>query len=638
MYVDDSSELAVSRGSIISNSAEYGGGVYVTSTFTMSGGEISDNTSTNDGGGIYSYGGTATMTGGEISYNSADNNGGGVALDNHSTVAMENATITQNTAGNRGGGVYAESDTFTATDCTITYNTIDSNNRSQGGGIYADDAVTLTDTEVSNNVADNGGGAYINGGTFTLAGSSSVTGNTDNSSENNNVYIKSGKTITIDDSTTFFGSAGVTSAVAPTETELVDVTGTNDDDYSTRFASDNTLYRIINGDNNVVQLALSYAEDLYVSLEETGTDDVYNIVLKGDIDGNEAPIEKFTSAQLKFVLSDENSKNETCDITSTGALTVTANTDEYIGLINNGDCEYEFNMDGTATSITAKSITLGTVKVSGLGKYSLTLVTDGYDNIVNCSGDNNGTYYFIDETIDDTAIYDNPYGTLYLDILTVPAENEIIPDSVNLTINVMFPNRVYSQTAAYTDMKVAVDSSVESYYPDETITLGSNGSSTTADTTIGYVTPQTGSTGYYGYVIKTTVAAGYRTALTFTGSGYRTCSASVVPDSDATEVTVNVWNNAMDEATHPVITVDGVEDSTTYTDITFLAGDIKEPIGQINLYDLSAVTSYFGYNATDDEIESPSDSYIAKYLCNDLNRDGKIDSRDIALVLVAWGK
>ena len=49
---------------------------------------------------------------------------------------------------------------------------------------------------------------------------------------------------------------------------------------------------------------------------------------------------------------------------------------------------------------------------------------------------------------------------------------------------------------------------------------------------------------------------------------------------------------------------------------------------KINIYDLSAVVSYFG------ETGNVENGY-AQY---DLNRDTKIDSKDVAYVLVSWGK
>ena len=86
---------------------------------------------------------------------------------------------------------------------------------------------------------------------------------------------------------------------------------------------------------------------------------------------------------------------------------------------------------------------------------------------------------------------------------------------------------------------------------------------------------------------------------------------------------MNFWNNVKDALTF-------VEENVgTGSRTNFLAGDIVKD-GQINIYDLSAVVSYFG---TDNLVENHTE--YAKY---DLNRDGVIDSKDVAYVLVSWGK
>ena len=69
---------------------------------------------------------------------------------------------------------------------------------------------------------------------------------------------------------------------------------------------------------------------------------------------------------------------------------------------------------------------------------------------------------------------------------------------------------------------------------------------------------------------------------------------------------------------------------------TFLAGEIVKD-NNINLYDLSAVVAYFG---RDNKTEKDNEKLANKsnYAQYDLNRDGQIDSKDIAMVLVSWGK
>ena len=89
MCVYDGGTFTLTGGEISGNTASYGGGVYVLNggRFEMTGGEISDNTA-GYGGGVYVYnGGTFTMNGGAISGNSASNNGGGVYVDSTFTVS-----------------------------------------------------------------------------------------------------------------------------------------------------------------------------------------------------------------------------------------------------------------------------------------------------------------------------------------------------------------------------------------------------------------------------------------------------------------------------------------------------------------------------------------------------------------------
>jgi hypothetical protein len=85
----------MSGGIISSNTADSGGGVYVSDsgTFTMSGGIISSNTA-DSGGGVYVSGsGTFTMSGGVISGNTANFNGGGVYLGPYGTFRIVTGTI-----------------------------------------------------------------------------------------------------------------------------------------------------------------------------------------------------------------------------------------------------------------------------------------------------------------------------------------------------------------------------------------------------------------------------------------------------------------------------------------------------------------------------------------------------------------
>ena len=100
-----SGTLNMYGGNIVGNTADYfkgpygmGGGVNVSidSTFTMTGGNIIGNAA-KDGGGVYVKNGTFTMNGGEISGNTAFNHGGGVYDDGGVLTLGGTAQITGNT-------------------------------------------------------------------------------------------------------------------------------------------------------------------------------------------------------------------------------------------------------------------------------------------------------------------------------------------------------------------------------------------------------------------------------------------------------------------------------------------------------------------------------------------------------------
>jgi hypothetical protein len=155
------------------SSSSLGGGVYVGRTFTMSGGEISDNTadsssgSNNDsssnsyGGGIYAKG-AFTMNGGEIS----DNH---VLSDTYSNAALFISY---------GGGVYTEGP-FTMSSGTISGNSAEATRVSRGGGVYTEGTFAMSGGTISGNAASAsvyssasaGGGVYVvSEGTSTMSG------------------------------------------------------------------------------------------------------------------------------------------------------------------------------------------------------------------------------------------------------------------------------------------------------------------------------------------------------------------------------------------------------------------------------------------------------------------------------------
>ena len=179
-------------GEITHASGSKGHGVELTGgTFTMYGGNITGNNTSDGGGGVYMKGrGTFDMYGGQITGNSTTYCGGGVYSDyqssNNSTFNMYGGEISDNNGALGGGGVYYGNGTFTMCGGEISGN-------SGGGGR-----------------SKNGGGGVCIVGTMTVSGDVKITGNTevtDSVSTNNNVYLRgSDAVITIDGALT--GGAG----------------------------------------------------------------------------------------------------------------------------------------------------------------------------------------------------------------------------------------------------------------------------------------------------------------------------------------------------------------------------------------------------------------------------------------------
>ncbi|MCC8161160.1 MAG: dockerin type I domain-containing protein [Oscillospiraceae bacterium] len=392
------------------------------------------------------------------------------------------------------------------------------------------------------------------------------------------------------DSATVYHLAGATPTTAISST-------LSDDGYTVTFETSSfSPYVFV----YTPRATITYADNVYLSLDDgdVKNDGVYNLVLNGVTSGNaDAVIYRFMSAQLKLALDDS------CDIKKINALSIAPA--DGINVIYNGNGEYGFYADATNanSSITAKTITLGTVTVSGVGTYEIDLSTE--NGFVNQAHGAETTNNIVTDFVYN-ANYSTGTGYLLLDG-TFPTAGSVTLLTTELKVNVMFPNEVKNNEAAYTNMSVNIKGGVGI---DETIKLGSD------TTDVAYTTID----GYYGYTYTFTVPMNYTYALTFTGDGYRTCTTTITPSDTTSSVTV--WNNVMSDDTTVVTGGTGTGDLK----VTFLAGDIVMD-NEINLYDLSAVVSYFGKTVTATEQE---------FICYDLNRDGKIDSKDIAMVLVSW--
>ena len=170
----DGAALSVTNASIDGNritaSGKYGGGVYTNvKTLTITGGSISNNTATSDGGGLW--------------YDGSDNDSRGAM-----TLALSGCAIDGNTALNgNGGGIYTQVKTVTIGTKDNTGMSVSHNTAAKGGGLWhnvcfkqSDDtyafiegaALRVTDATVNGNRATNGngGGILSNAATASLVG------------------------------------------------------------------------------------------------------------------------------------------------------------------------------------------------------------------------------------------------------------------------------------------------------------------------------------------------------------------------------------------------------------------------------------------------------------------------------------
>lgn len=316
---------------------------------------------------------------------------------------------------------------------------------------------------------------------------------------------------------------------------------------------------------------------LAVKFVATENDRVYNIVVVPAEDGK--TINRLTAAEFDFVLTTEN--DISYDVTAA----------ENVNIVYGEDGHVAFNFDGkNAPDASGAEVVLGKVTFGGYGTFSFGVNADGENMVQTTTVSDNKvvTSTVIGENGNTLDVSDDLDGVEY----KVPTKK--------LTINVDFNNAVNAQSKAYTDMKVVVTGT--DY--EKTFELGEIANNKVV------------------IEISDELVENTPYTVTVSGAGYRTARYTVTMNADKT---LNFWNNALTNKTEVEL-----YKASSAKDVTFLAGDIVSD-NKINLFDLNAVVSYFGTEGID--VENASE--YAKY---DLNRDGKINSKDVAYVLASWGK
>ncbi len=282
IYMRGSGKINISGSAqITGNSSSLDGGAILMGwgTVTISGNaKLNNNTANRWGGAIClrkdaNKTTTLNMTGGEISGNRANSEGGAVhAVDADCTFNLSGGKITGNTSVN-GGAIYLnqEPSKLNMTGGEISSNTATGN----GGGVYiyrSGSVCNLSGGKIEKNTAKAGGGIYINpnnNGKLNISGTPVVTGNTV-FGKANNVYLPSGKTLTIDGAMSSGASVGVKTANTNYPVVFSNAYGQN---YETLFFADDTANAHVEyNDYQKLQLAAgAHKYNVAVTTEGGGT-------------------------------------------------------------------------------------------------------------------------------------------------------------------------------------------------------------------------------------------------------------------------------------------------------------------------------------------------------------------------------
>ena len=171
--------LTISRGRTTGS----GGGIYAEGRLVLADCIVSRNTA-GIGGGILAYNGSrVTLNNTIVSGNTASGSGGGIMVDSEASVIINNSLITENSSDEDGGGITVRSDSgLTVTGSTVSGNTAGTD----GGGInisgdqFDEIRVLVRTSTISGNTAQEFGGG-INGLTASIdLRASTISGNTAN--------------------------------------------------------------------------------------------------------------------------------------------------------------------------------------------------------------------------------------------------------------------------------------------------------------------------------------------------------------------------------------------------------------------------------------------------------------------------
>ena len=176
-----SNYVSITDTELTDNSATHGGAIYIyrQTNMSVSNTLFESNNASKDGGGIYAYRfSDINITDSELTNNTATW-GGAIAIYRQTNLSVSNTSFGSNNASKEGGGIYAEfSDIINITDSELTNNSADS----WGGGIflYSPTNVHITKTVITGNRGNPwGGGIFTELGNIYISESELTSNNAD---------------------------------------------------------------------------------------------------------------------------------------------------------------------------------------------------------------------------------------------------------------------------------------------------------------------------------------------------------------------------------------------------------------------------------------------------------------------------
>ena len=209
VFVGESANLTIADSTLSQNNAVDGAGLYVCGSTTLSNVEVSTNTATGNGGGVFvGESANLTITNSTLSQNNAVD---GAGLYVCGTTTLSGVTILKNEASHNGGGIYRTSGQLVMNTININsepIETIVSENSAtrNGGGLYLEDRtndklhkVIITAEITKNTSIDVGAGVYVGNSSEDTTGAAvqlvgaTITYNGNGSRDGDGLYLKSGR-------------------------------------------------------------------------------------------------------------------------------------------------------------------------------------------------------------------------------------------------------------------------------------------------------------------------------------------------------------------------------------------------------------------------------------------------------------